>query len=107
MIVRLSPASIQGLAEIEDYIALDNSAAAARLVGRLLDAAERLAEFPELGRRIPEFPSSTLRELVQHNYRIAYRITDSEVEIVAVFESHRLLPTEPLDRDDIDDSDAS
>jgi plasmid stabilization system protein ParE len=46
------------LADIVRYIARHNSDAAARLGYELITRAESLADFPEIGRRAPEFPSA-------------------------------------------------
>jgi toxin ParE1/3/4 len=86
----------QRLAEIRDYVARDNPAASLRLVARLLDRAEALARFPQLGRVVPEYQRDEQRELVEDGYRIVYRATPNEVQIVTVFEGHRLLRDEEI-----------
>ena len=84
------------LAEIEDYIWVDNPAAAVAYTERLIDRAEALTENPRLGRVPPELPGSQLRELVEGNYRIVYRIRGDDIEVLTVFEGHHLLPTEDV-----------
>ena len=76
---------------IERVIARDDLRAAARLVDKLIDRGDALAEHPERGRRLPELPESGLRELIVDNYRIVYRRTSKVVEVLTVFEGHRLL----------------
>ena len=53
-------------------------------------------EHPELGRRMPELPESGLRELIVDNYRLVYRRTPKAVEVLTVFECHRLLRLDEL-----------
>ncbi|MBI3072487.1 MAG: type II toxin-antitoxin system RelE/ParE family toxin [Deltaproteobacteria bacterium] len=84
------------LAAIRDYVARDSVDAAERLVEKLVRKGERLAAFPESGRRVPELPVSQLRELVDGNYRIVYRIRGARVQILTVFEAHRLFPGEDV-----------
>ena len=84
------------LAGIEDFVARDRPEAAERLVARLIDRADVLAYQPSLGRALPELPGSGLRELVEGNYRIVYRLREGEVEILTVFEGHRRLPVNDL-----------
>ena len=84
------------LAEIEDFVARDNPPAAVRLVSRLIEKAEVLTKFPQMGRQVPEVPGSDLRELIEGNYRIVYRVRNRVVEIITVFEAHRLLPDDDL-----------
>jgi len=84
------------LAEIEDFVARDRPEAAERLVVRLIDRVDVLAQQPSVGRVLPELPRSGLRELVEGNYRIVYRLREGEVEILTVFEGHRRLPVDDL-----------
>ena len=84
------------LLEIERFVACDDPRAAARLVDKLIDRGDALAEFPERGRRLPEIPESGLRELIVDNYRIVYRRSKKAVEVVTVFEGHRLLRPDEL-----------
>ena len=79
------------LVEIEDYIALDDPMAAQRWVEQLIQRTRVLADHPHAGRRLPEMPNGPLRELIEANYRIVYRVTGQTVEILTVFERHRLL----------------
>ena len=50
MRVRFTIDALAHIAEIHSYIDARNSAAATHVVGRIRAAAERLGEFPELGR---------------------------------------------------------
>lgn len=79
--------------EIEQYIAEDNPAAAVRLTDRLLERTLLLEHFPEMGRMVPEYGEPRLRELVEGNYRIFYVLRDDVIEVVTVFEGHRLPPS--------------
>jgi toxin ParE1/3/4 len=50
--------------ELLGFIARDNPAAASRLSRRIEKGLERLARFPDSGRKIPEAPHRRERELV-------------------------------------------
>jgi toxin ParE1/3/4 len=80
------------LAEVEAYLAADDPTAAQRFVARLISRAGLLARTPLMGRTVPELPESKLREPVEGNYRIVYRVRRKTVEILTVFESHRQFP---------------
>ena len=84
------------LVEIERFIAREDPRAAARLVDRLIDRGDALAEYPDRGRRLPELPDSGLRELIVDNYRIVYRRTQRAVDVLTVFEGHRQLRPDEL-----------
>jgi len=83
------------LRDIHDYIARDSSAAAAAMVDRLIGATERLDEFPESGRVLPEFPDSGYREILVGNYRVLYRAEASRVVVLAIVHGRRLLDRAP------------
>ena len=92
MRVRWTEQAFTRLAGIEDYVAADSPSAAQRLVARLVRRASTLAGTPNIGRRVPELPGSDLRELIEGNYRIVYRVRSPRVEILTVFEGHRGFP---------------
>jgi addiction module RelE/StbE family toxin len=84
------------LVEIEAFIAKDSPAAASKFVDKLIERGEALARHPDRGRRLREMPGAGLRELLVGNYRIIYRITSNTIEVLTVFEGHRLLRDDEL-----------
>ena len=80
---------------IGDFIALDDPVVAVQWIERLVDAAERLAHAPRMGRKVPEFGREDVRELIRGNYRMVYRVAKERVEVLTVFEGHRLLKGPP------------
>ena len=84
------------LLEIEQFIGRDDPRAATRFVDRLIERGDGLADHPEQGRHLPELPESGLRELIVGNYRIVYRRTQEAIEVLTVFEGHRLLRVDEL-----------
>ena len=84
----------RGLANLDaeaTFIALDNPAAAARLVDTIARTVELLAQHPGLGR--PGRLEGT-RELVVANtpYLLPYRVRNNVVEILRVFHGARKWP---------------
>jgi len=79
------------LVEIEAFIARDNPTAASRFVDKLIERGDALARNPDRGRKLREMPGAGLRELLVGNYRLVYRVTSSAIEVLTVFEGHRLL----------------
>jgi plasmid stabilization system protein ParE len=57
---------------------------AASFSGRILAAAERLDEFPRLGRMVPEYQLDFVRELIVDGYRVVYLTEREEVEVVSI-----------------------
>ena len=84
-----SPRSEADLKEIRAFIESDSAAWADLTVRRLVVAVERLREFPDSGRMVPERQSPELREIVSGNFRIVYRRKPAVVEVVTVFRGSR------------------
>jgi addiction module RelE/StbE family toxin len=79
------------LAEIEAFIAMDNPLAASKFVDKLIERGDALARHPDRGRRLREMPGAGLRELLVGDYRIICRVTSTAIEVLTMFEGHRLL----------------
>lgn len=95
MRLRWTERSLEDVISIGRYVARQDRQAARRLVGRIRSGVRRLVEHPFSGRIVPEFERPELRELIDGNYRIIYRVDGEDVLILSVFESHRLFPLEP------------
>jgi plasmid stabilization system protein ParE len=50
----------------------------------VLDATQLLAQFPHIGRMVPEFAQPSIRELILQNYRIVYRPRGEGVELLTI-----------------------
>lgn len=71
------------LDEIWLHIALDNLAAADRLIDRIVSRCQDLAAHPRLGPARPEIAPDA-RMLVVDDYLVLYRVEDANVEVVRV-----------------------
>jgi addiction module RelE/StbE family toxin len=81
--------SIQDLKSIDDYISLDSTFYAARFISKLIKRVDILIEFPESGRMVPEKNTPEIRELIEGNYRIFYRLRKGEVTILRIHNAAR------------------
>jgi addiction module RelE/StbE family toxin len=81
--------SIQDLKSIYDYISLDSTFYAARFISKLIKRVDILIEFPEYGRMVPEKNTPEIRELIEGNYRIFYRLRKGEVTILRIHNAAR------------------
>lgn len=63
----------------------------ARLVGDIVKRIERLADHPDVGRVVPEFGQTFLREIIYPPFRIVYRRGQNTVRIVRIWRSERQL----------------
>lgn len=91
MRVKWTRTALRNLDAEASYVALDDPAAASRMVSRIVDGVAELSTHPAMGRpgRVPG-----TRELVvgATPYLIPYRIKDGVVEILRVFHHSRKWP---------------
>ena len=62
-----------------------------RFVAEIVARIEALRDHPEMGRIVPEFDQTFLRELIHPPFRIVYRRDPKSARIVRVYRSERLL----------------
>lgn len=82
---------------IHAYIAQDNPAAALHIAQQILRRSWQIATFPDSGRRVPDYTREDVRELIEGNYRIIYRLLADHIDVVAVMHRAQLLPTDLSD----------
>jgi toxin ParE1/3/4 len=86
-----SPRALDDVDAIAAYISQDSEAYAASVVRLILSKARTLADFPHIGRIVPEFDDERIREIFAYSYRIIYEVTESDVTIATVIHGSRLL----------------
>jgi toxin ParE1/3/4 len=86
-----SKEALNKLVEMEDYIAEDHIENAIRFIDFLISQSLLIVDNPKMGRVVPEFSDPNIRELIIKGYRIVYLIKDVRIEILTVFEGHRLI----------------
>jgi len=89
-----SPTAVLDLQDILSYIADSDPTAADDFGRELIASVERLPEFPESGRVVPEFGDEFIREIIRKPCRIVYRLKPEEqlVEIVRIWHAARGTP---------------
>ncbi|MBI5471633.1 MAG: type II toxin-antitoxin system RelE/ParE family toxin [Ignavibacteriae bacterium] len=81
--------AIGDLEDIVEHISRDSFAYASREAKRIIDAVERLSQFPRIGRIVPEVGKDDIREVITGNYRTAYYLSDDRCFIIAIIHSSR------------------
>jgi len=84
-------AAKQDLADIADYYALDDLAAAETVMRAIADAARRLTDFPGLG-HAGRLAGTREYSVARLPYIIVYTADASTVTVLAVFHAARNLP---------------
>ena len=83
--------ALEEINDIASYIAKDSPNYANILVNQIFEMASNLEHFPKLGRAVPEYNISNLREIIFKNYRIVYLIKEEQLEIISVIHGSRKL----------------
>lgn len=81
----------EDLRAVRNHIARDAPATASAYVRRLRESVDRLRDFPFSGEVVPEIGREEIREVIQGNYRLIYRVSESRVDILTVFHGARIL----------------
>ena len=81
--------ALDDLKAIRDYIARDSSYYAQRVVDEAFDKTDKLSEFPNMGRKVPEENDPTIRELIHYSYRIIYQVHKTHVNILTIIHGKR------------------
>ena len=96
-IVWTEPA-LSDLDAIADFIALEDPAAAQKLVRRIFKHVEQLEGHPKSGSKPAELKNWNYRQIVEAPCRVFYRHDDSRVFILHVMRSERRLRASKLKR---------
>jgi toxin ParE1/3/4 len=94
--IRWTDQAIEDVNDIAEFIAKDSEKYATIQVQRFFDSVTVLTEHPEAGKVVPELGYDEIRELLQGNYRIIYRlVSEAQIDILTVHHSRRLLSNNP------------
>jgi len=89
--------ALDDVENIAEFIALDSEHFASIQIEKFFLRTEILEEYPLSGRIVPEAGDTTIRELIEGNYRIIYRVvSESRIDILTIHQSQRLLSNNPL-----------
>lgn len=77
--VKWTRRAIRDLQSIYEYVSIDSAFYAERLADKISSRVDQLIAHPLSGRVLPEKEDATLRELIEGNYRIFYKVLKSKV----------------------------
>ena len=92
--VTLSPRARADLQAIVRYISHDAPGRAEQFGRFLIARTKMLAQFPQMGREVPEFGDACIREIIIRSYRVIYRLDNERqrVEVVRFWHAARDTP---------------
>ncbi len=94
--IRWTDQAIDDIENIAEFISKDSIKYAKIQVQRFFDITGILEKQNRFGRIVPEINNDRIREIIQGNYRIIYRIvTEDQIDIITIHHSRRLLSNNP------------
>ncbi|MCX6357544.1 MAG: type II toxin-antitoxin system RelE/ParE family toxin [Candidatus Aureabacteria bacterium] len=94
--VRWTPQAADDLESITEFVAQDSPHYARLFATDVVEAVERIANFPNLCRIVPERNDPFIRKVILGSYRIVYRLPAELVEILTIHHGARLLDPSKL-----------
>ena len=83
------------LAAIRAFISQDSPHYASIVVAQLIAATDRLVDFPESGRAVPEFNNPVVREVIHRPYRIVYRLVGmDQIHMLTIHHGSQRFPSD-------------
>ena len=83
--------AMEDLRNIYEFISKNSVRYADSLVERIIERVDILETHPFIGRKVPEIANDSIRELIEGNYRIIYRL-ESEKRVAIVRVHHGAKP---------------
>jgi addiction module RelE/StbE family toxin len=83
--------ALEDLRSIHSYISQDSKYYADKFVEKLISRIDQLEFYPQSGRIVPEFQNDSIRELIEGNYRIIYKLNPDFIGISRVHHSSKQL----------------
>lgn len=83
---------ISSFESIVQYIYSDSLYYARNFAEKIMSSIEKLKDFPNIGRIVPEYNVPNIREIIYQNYRIVYKTNRNSIHIVLVIHGGRQMP---------------
>jgi len=83
--------AFEDLKDIKDYISKESKRYAELQITKIIDRTEILIKYPYVGRIVPEIDKDNIRELIEGNYRIVYKIYKEKIFILTIYHTSRRL----------------
>ena len=83
--------ALSDIDNIKEFISKDSQYYASRFVKKIIESVEKLEQFPQIGRKVPEAEENEgdIREIIFQNYRIMYRVDPERILILAIIHAAR------------------
>ena len=89
--IRWSPIATDDYESIIRYYEKTAPKFAQNFAKKIIYIIENLIQFPKMGRLVPEFENTEIREIAYRNFRIIYRLQENLLEIARIIHGSRIL----------------
>lgn len=86
-----SSEALDDIDAIARFIARDSVQHARKVVEALFDLGDSIGEQPMLGRAVPEWGRTDVRERFLYSYRVLYEVREEQTAILSVIHGRRLV----------------
>jgi plasmid stabilization system protein ParE len=91
MIVNWTDFAREKLYYIHETIAEKSTIAADKAIKKIINRSEQIGNFPQSGRKVPEYNLREIREVLDRPYQIIYRVMPEQIDILTVMHYRQLL----------------
>lgn len=84
-----SPEALEDIEAIAAYIERDSPWYAKAVASKIVETAQAIPEYPELGRAVPEIGDAAIRERLIHRYRLIYRVEPDRIVVADEIQARR------------------
>ena len=92
MIVNWTDFAKDKLHYIHETIAEHSPMVANKTIKKIVNRSTQIGEYPQSGRKVQEYNLHEVREVLEHPYRIIYRVMPERIDILTVVHYRQLLP---------------
>jgi len=85
MVLKWTASANRDLVRLHAFLNPLNPRAAARIVQQLVDAAEQLLTYPQLGERLAAFAPRNVRRLIVGDYELRYELEDTTITVLRIW----------------------
>ena len=91
-VIRWVSKALLDLTDAFAYVGQRDPKYADTLAEEIESEVNALLDNPYRGRKVPEYDRESLRELIVRRYRVLYRVTPEQIEVLSIFSDRNQLP---------------
>lgn len=89
-----SHSSLIDLDGIYEYISKGSKYYATRTIEKIIERGKQISTFPNSGKKVPEYDNPKIRQVIEGNYRMIYKIENDIVQVLTIVHGSRKIEIE-------------